>query len=51
MKQIVVLLLVLFLIPLTASAQYFCEGNFDYDDDQDGTDAVHFQNRFWEASV
>ena len=48
MKQTVVLLLFLFLIPLTTSAQdyYLCEGNFDYDEDVDGTDASLFKSDF-----
>ena len=50
MKQILALLIVLFLVPLTASAQDFCEGNFDYDDDQDGSDAVQFKEDFGRMS-
>ena len=46
MKQILVLLIVLFLIPLTALAQNFCKGNFDYDQDVDGTDASTFKSHF-----
>ena len=46
MKQIVALLIVLFLVPFTASAQDFCEGNLDYDDDQDGSDAFTFKTDF-----
>jgi hypothetical protein len=33
-------------VPLTTSAQDFCEGNFDYDLDQDGTDAAKFKEDF-----
>ncbi len=50
MKKIVALLIVLFLVPLTASAQDYCEGNFDYDDDQDGTDAFTFKTDFGRSS-
>ncbi len=50
MKQIVALLIVLFLVPLTTSAQDFCEGNFDYDDDQDGSDAFTFKTDFGRSS-
>jgi hypothetical protein len=46
MKQIVALVIILLLVPLTTSAQDFCEGNFDYDDDQDGTDAFTFKTDF-----
>ena len=44
MKQIVALLIVLFLLPLTASAQDFCEGNFDFDDDNEWNS---FTDRGW----
>ena len=44
--KIVALLIVLFLVPLTASAQDFCEGNFDCDQDVDGTDAAVFKQDF-----
>jgi len=50
MKKVLGLLLVLFLVPLTISAQDFCEGNFDYDDDQDGTDAFTFKTDFGRSS-
>ena len=51
MKQIVALLTIaLFLLPLTTSAQDFCEGNFDYDDDQDGSDAFTFKTDFGRSS-
>jgi hypothetical protein len=46
MKQILVLLMVLLLVPLTTSAQDFCKGNFDYDQDVDGTDASLFKAHF-----
>ena len=46
MKKILAVLIVLFLVPLTASAQDFCQGNFDYDDDVDGTDAAVFKQHF-----
>jgi hypothetical protein len=46
MKQILALLIVLLLVPLTASAQDFCKGNFDYDQDVDGSDAAVFKEDF-----
>jgi hypothetical protein len=47
MKQIAAFLIVLLLlVPLTTSAQDFCEGNFDYDQDVDGSDASVFKNNF-----
>jgi hypothetical protein len=47
MKQIEAFLIVLLLlVPLTTSAQDFCEGNFDYDHDVDGTDAFTFKTDF-----
>lgn len=46
MKQILALLIVFFLVPLTTSAQDACEGNFDYDQDVDGTDAAVFKADF-----
>jgi hypothetical protein len=47
MKQMMALItMVLFLVPLTTSAQDFCEGNFDYDHDVDGTDAFNFKTDF-----
>ena len=51
MKQIIALVIVLLLVPLTASAQDFCEGNFDYDDDQDGSDAFTFKTDFGRSSL
>ena len=46
MKKILAILAVILLVPLTASAQDFCEGNFDYDDDVDGADAFIFKKDF-----
>jgi hypothetical protein len=47
MKQIAAFLIVLLLlVPLTTSAQDFCEGNFDYDQDVDGSDASTFKADF-----
>ncbi len=47
MKQIVaVLTTILFLVPLTTLAQEPCEGNFDCDQDVDGTDAAVFKADF-----
>jgi hypothetical protein len=46
MKRVLALVIVLLFVPLTASAQDFCEGNFDYDDDVDGTDAFTFKEDF-----
>jgi hypothetical protein len=33
-------------MPFAALGQDFCEGNFDYDSDQDGTDAVVFKSDY-----
>jgi hypothetical protein len=46
MKKILVLLMIVMFLPLNINAQDFCEGNFDYDDDQDGTDAALFKQDF-----
>jgi hypothetical protein len=46
MKKVFELLIVLFLLPLTTSAQDFCEGNFDCDFDVDGADAAVFKEDF-----
>ena len=46
MKQILALVIVILLVPLTTSAQNFCKGNFDYDQDVDGTDASMFKSHF-----
>ena len=46
MKRILALVIVLLLVPLTLSAQDFCEGLADYDEDVDGTDASMFKSHF-----
>ena len=46
MKKILAMLIVLLFVPLNVASQDFCEGNFDYDDDQDGTDAFTFKTDF-----
>lgn len=46
MKKLLAVVIVLLVVPLTTSAQDFCEGNFDYDEDQDGTDAFTFKTDF-----
>ena len=46
MKQILVLLILLLLVPLTTSALDFCKGNFNYDDNVDGSDAFIFKTHF-----
>ena len=47
MRRIIVLCsILLLLVPFTAVAQDFCEGNFDYDQDQDGGDAFTFKTDF-----
>jgi hypothetical protein len=52
MKKIIVLCsIVLLLMPFTALGQDFCEGNFDYDRDQDGTDAFTFKTDFGRSSI
>ena len=53
MKRIVVLCsILLLLVPFTAVAQIdFCEGNFDYDRDQDGTDAFTFKTDFGRSTL
>ena len=52
MKRIVVLCaIVLLLVPFAALGQDFCEGNFDYDRDQDGTDAFTFKTDFGRSSI
>jgi len=45
-KKILAVVIVLLLVPLTTSAQDFCEGNFDYDQDVDGSDASTFKTDF-----
>ena len=52
MKRIGVLFsILLLLVPLTAIAQDFCEGNFDYDLDVDGTDAFTFKTDFGRSGL
>ena len=51
MKKILALVIVLFLVPLTTSAQDFCEGNFDYDNNQDGSDAFIFKTDFGRSII
>jgi len=46
MKKILAILIVFLFVPFTAEAQDFCEGNFDYDPDQDGSDAFIFKTDF-----
>jgi len=50
-KIIVLCSIVLLLMPFTALGQDFCEGNFDYDRDQDGTDAFTFKTDFGRSSI
>lgn len=47
---VVVTYLVLFTSTAALAQVDFCEGNFDYDDDQDGTDAVQFKEDFGRMS-
>ena len=53
MQRIVVLCSILvLLVPFAAWAQVdFCEGNFDYDQDVDGTDAFTFKTDFGRSSI
>lgn len=53
MKIIIVLCsITLLLLPFTALAQVdFCEGNFDYDADVDGTDAFTFKSDFGRSGI
>jgi len=53
MKRIIVSFsILLLLVPFTASAQVdFCEGNFDYDSDQDSSDAATFKTDFSRSSM
>ncbi len=52
MKQVIVLCsILLLLVPVAAVAQDYCEGNFDYDRDQDGTDAFTFKTDFGRSSI
>ena len=46
MKKILAGLIVLLLVPLSTAAQEVCEGNFDYDQDVDGSDAFTFKTDF-----
>ena len=46
MKVLALLGCLLLLSSTTAIAQDFCQGNFDYDDDVDGTDAAVFKQHF-----
>ena len=51
MRQCLVIALILaaalfLLAPPAVLAQDFCQGNFDYDDDVDGTDAAVFKMHF-----
>jgi hypothetical protein len=51
MKRIIVLCsILLLLVPLTVLAQDVCEGNFDCDQDVDGTDASVFKSDFGRSS-
>jgi len=52
MKKIIVLFsILLLLVPLTAVAQIdWCEGNFDCDDNVDGSDASKFKSDFGRSS-
>jgi hypothetical protein len=52
MKRIVVLFSIfLLLVPFAAFGQDFCEGNFDYDNDVDGSDASIFKQNFGRSSI
>ena len=51
MKKVLALLIVLLLVPLTTSAQDPCEGNFDCDQDVDGTDAFIFKTDFGRSQL
>jgi hypothetical protein len=52
MKRIIALFpILLLLVPFIALGQDFCEGNFDYDKDQDGTDAFTFKSDFGRSSI
>lgn len=46
MKKILAILSVILLMSAPVLAQDFCEGNFDFDDDQDGADAFTFKADF-----
>lgn len=53
MKKVIGLCsIVLLLVPFAASAQVdFCEGNFDYDQDVDGSDAFTFKADFGRSGI
>ena len=52
MKRIIVLgSILLLLVPFAALAQDFCEGNFDYDKDVDGSDASTFKQDFGRSAL
>jgi len=52
MIRIIILISALFLLsPFTALAQEMCEGNFDCDQDVDGTDAFSFKQSFGRSLV
>ena len=52
MNKIIGLITVLFLLlPLTALAQDYCEGDFNCDGDVDGTDASLFKSDFGRSSM
>ena len=50
-KILVLFSISLILVPVAALAQDFCEGNFDYDQDVDGTDAFTFKTDFGRSSI
>ena len=52
MKRIIVLFsILLLLVPIAALGQDFCEGNFDYDKDVDGTDASLFKSDYGRSGL
>ena len=52
MKRTIVLCsILLMLVPFAALAQDFCEGNFDYDKDVDGSDASTFKQDFGRSAL
>ena len=53
MKQILAILSVILLMsaPVLAQEIDYCEGNFDYDQDQDGSDAFKFKEDFGRSSM
>ena len=50
MKKILAMVAFILLISTHVLAQDFCEGNFDYDSDQDGSDAFTFKTDFGRSS-